>query len=125
MNSSPRICVVGSSNIDLFFRAPRLPKPGETLAGSDWRLGYGGKGANQAVMAARLGAQVTMVSCIGQEVFGEGVLKNFKAEGVDTTYVCINAHHPTGLASIVVDDAARNCILLVPGANQHLTPQNV
>jgi len=125
MNSPPRICVVGSSNIDLFFRAPRLPKTGETLAGSDWRLGYGGKGANQAVMAARLGAQVSMVSCIGQEVFGEGVLKNFKAEGVDTTYVCINAHHPTGLASIVVDDAARNCILLVPGANQHLTPQNV
>src|SRR5947209_2242906 len=112
MVSPPRICVVGSSNIDLFFRTPRLPRPGETLAGRDWQLGYGGKGANQAVMAARLGAHVSMVSSIGQDVFGEGVLRNFKAEGIDVTYVRTDAQSSTGLASIVVDDDARNCILL-------------
>jgi ribokinase len=125
MTSPARICVVGSSNIDLFFRTPRLPKPGETLAGRDWFLGYGGKGANQAVMASRLGAKVAMVSRIGNDVFGEGVLNNFHMEGIDTTYVRTDERRSTGLASIVVDDDARNCIILVPGANQDLTPQDV
>jgi ribokinase len=125
MNSPIRICVVGSSNIDLFFRTPRLPKPGETLVGRDWQMGYGGKGANQAVMAARLGAQVFMVSRVGKDVFGEGELSNFRAEGIDTTHVHVDEQRSTGLASIVVDDEAQNCILLVPGANQALTPEDV
>jgi ribokinase len=125
MVSPIRICVVGSSNIDLFFRTPRLPQPGETLVGRDWRLGYGGKGANQAVMAARLGAQVSMVSSVGKDFFGEGVLKNFRAEGIDAHHVSIDEERATGLASIVVDEEARNCILLIPGANQALTPQHV
>jgi len=125
MTSPARICVVGSSNIDLFFRTARLPKPGETLAGRDWFLGYGGKGANQAVMASRLGAKVAMVSRIGKDVFGEGVLNNFQMEGIDTTHVRTDERRSTGLASIVVDDDARNCIILVPGANQSLTCQDV
>jgi ribokinase len=125
MNSPIRICVVGSSNIDLFFRTPRLPRTGETLTGRDWQLGYGGKGANQALMAARLGAQVSMVTRVGKDVFGEGVLANFRAESIDATHVNVDEARSTGLASIVVDDEAQNCILLVPGANQALTPDDV
>src|SRR6516165_7849890 len=121
----PRICVVGSTNIDLTFRTPRLPAPGETLAGRAFHLGYGGKGANQAVMAARLGARVTMVGKVGRDVFGEGALRNYREQGIDTTHVLVDDGRPTGVASIVVDDAARNCILVVPGANLGLTPQDV
>src|SRR5262245_13810596 len=78
MADIPRICVVGSSNIDLMFRTPRLPRPGETLTGRDFHFGFGGKGANQAVMAARLGAAVTMITKIGCDVFGEGTLRNYQ-----------------------------------------------
>ncbi len=125
MSQAPSICVVGSTNIDLTFRAARLPKPGETLAGHGFQLGYGGKGSNQAVMAARLGARVTMVGKVGRDVFGEGALRNYREQGVDTAQVLTDAERPTGVASIVVDDAARNCILVVPGANLALTPQDV
>ncbi len=121
----PHICVVGSTNVDLTFRAARLPAPGETLTGHGFHLGHGGKGANQAVMAARLGARATMVGKVGRDVFGDGALRNFRDHGVDTTYVLADAARPTGVASIVVDDAARNCILVVPGANAALTPQDV
>src|SRR5690348_14413406 len=121
----PHVCVVGSTNIDLTFRAARLPKPGETLAGHGFQLGHGGKGSNQAVMAARLGARVSMVGKVGRDVFGEGALRNFREQGVDTTHVLTDPERPTGVASIVVDDAARNCILVVPGANLALTPQDV
>jgi ribokinase len=125
MSQHPSICVVGSTNIDLTFRAVRLPKPGETLAGHGFQLGHGGKGSNQAVMAARLGARVTMVGKVGRDVFGEGALRNYREQGVDTTHVLTDPERPTGVASIVVDDAARNCILVVPGANLGLTPQDV
>jgi ribokinase len=125
MSQPPRVCVVGSTNIDLTFRAARLPRPGETLAGHGFQLGHGGKGANQAVMAARLGAQVTMVGKVGRDVFGEGALRNYREQGIDTTHVLTDPERPTGVASIVVDDAARNCILVVPGANLGLTPQDV
>src|SRR5436305_14024181 len=113
MASEPaRVCVVGSSNLDLIFRTPRLPRPGETLAGHAFRLDFGGKGANQAVMAARLGARVTMISRVGRDGFGEQILANYRREGVDVTHVCADEGRPTGVASIAVDDAARNCILL-------------
>jgi ribokinase len=125
MSQHPSICVVGSTNIDLTFRAARLPRPGETLAGHGFQLGHGGKGSNQAVMAARLGARVTMVGKVGRDVFGEGALRNFREQGIDTTHVLADPERPTGVASIVVDDAARNCILVVPGANLGLTPQDV
>jgi len=125
MPNHPHICVVGSTNIDLTFRTVRLPKPGETLAGHGFQLGYGGKGANQAVMAARLGAHVTMIGKVGRDVFGEGALRNYREQGIDTTHVLIDGERPTGVASIVVDDAARNCILVVPGANLGLTPEDV
>jgi ribokinase len=121
----PVICVVGSSNIDLTFRAARLPRPGETLPGHGFQLGFGGKGANQAVMAARLGAQVRMVSRVGRDVFGEQTLAHYRAEGIDTSHVRADAERPTGVASIVVDDEARNCILVVAGANGALSPADV
>src|SRR5262245_55570404 len=124
-NGQARICVVGSSNIDLTFRAPRLPRPGETLAGRSCQLGFGGKGANQAVMAARLGAQVTMVTKVGRDVFGEQTLRNYRDQGIDTTHISIDAQRPTGTAVIVVDDDARNCIVVVPGANFGLSPDDV
>jgi ribokinase len=121
----PHVCVVGSTNVDLFFLTARLPRPGETLAGRAFHLGYGGKGANQAVMAARLGARVSMVGRVGRDVFGEGALRNYQQEQVETVHVGIDAERPTGVASIVVDDAAENCILVVAGANEGLTPSEV
>jgi ribokinase len=120
-----RICVVGSANIDLTFRTARLPAPGETLTGHGFQLGFGGKGANQAVMAARLGARVTMIGTVGRDVFGEQTLANLQAEGIDTRCVHAVAGQPTGVASIVVNDAAQNCIIVVPGANAHLTPADI
>ncbi|HEY7422661.1 MAG TPA: ribokinase [Gemmataceae bacterium] len=121
----PRVCVVGSSNIDLTFRTARLPNPGETLAGQTFQLGFGGKGANQAVMAARLGASVAMVSRVGRDLFGEQTLHNYQQHGIDTAHVLRDAGRPTGVASIVVDDAAQNCILVVAGANAGLSPADV
>jgi len=121
----PRVCVVGSSNLDLTFRTPRLPKPGETLAGTHFHFGYGGKGGNQAVMAARLGAQVSLVGRVGRDPFGDQLLRNYANEGIDTTYVQHDADAPTGTAAIIVDDKAQNCIIVVPGANQKLSPDDI
>jgi ribokinase len=111
--------------MDLTVRAPRLPRPGETLAGHGFHMGFGGKGANQAVMAARLGAQVRMVTRLGRDLFGEQTLRNYRDEGIDTTYVSLDDALPSGVAAIVVDDAARNCIVVVPGSNGALTPDDV
>lgn len=121
----PHICVVGSSNTDLFFRTTRLPRPGETLLGKSFHTGFGGKGANQAVMAARLGARVTMIGRVGRDVFGDDTLRNYRAEGIDTTFVTTDDERPTGVASIVVGDQAENCILVVAGANLGLTPEHI
>jgi ribokinase len=123
--SPPRICVVGSSNMDLTVRAPRLPRPGETLAGSAFQLGFGGKGANQAVMAARLGASVRVVTKVGGDMFGQQTVRNYSEQGIDTRYVLVDQHGPSGVASIIVDDTAQNCIVVVPGANGKLSPADV
>jgi ribokinase len=120
-----RICVVGSSNIDLTFRTSRLPRSGETLAGQAFQLGFGGKGANQAVMASRLGSRVAMIARVGNDVFGEQTLHNFQQHGIDTTHVLRDAERPTGTAAILVEDSGQNCILIVPGANAALTPEDV
>jgi ribokinase len=125
MRRAPRICVVGSTNIDLTFRTQRLPVAGETLAGQSFHLGHGGKGANQAVMAARLGAEAAFVSRVGRDAFGELALANLRAQGIDTGFVGLDGRRATGVASILVDDQARNCILVVPGANLGLSTQEV
>ncbi len=122
---SPTIAVVGSINVDLVARVPRIPAPGETLLGSDLVTTFGGKGANQAVMAARLGAHVHMVGRIGADSFGADVLANFAREGVDTTYAG-KADRPTGVALIsVAEDTGQNTIVVTPGANAAVTPEVV
>jgi ribokinase len=125
MTQAPRICVVGSSNIDLLSRVPRLPKLGETLIGNSFHLGYGGKGANQAVMAAKLGAQVTMVTKLGRDVFGEGTLQNYRAQGIQDRYILFDDALFSGVAPIFVDESGRNFIVIIPGANLGLSPTDV
>jgi ribokinase len=120
-----RICVVGSANVGLTFRTPRLPRPGETLAGRSFHLGMGGKGANQAVAAARLGAKVSLVARVGTDTFGMEALRRYQAEGIDASFVRQDRDRPTGTAAIVVDDEAENCIIVVSGANAGLTPDDV
>jgi ribokinase len=116
-----RVCVVGAANIDLTSYVPRLPRVGETLHGTSFRMGYGGKGANQAVMAAKLGAEVTIVCKLGRDVFGEGTLENFRAAGVDTAHVSFTEDAFSGVAPIAVDPDGRNAIIIVTGANDLLS----
>ena len=125
MPNQPRICVVGSCMIDLISRVPRLPALGETLVGHSFHLGYGGKGANQATAAAKLGARVSMVARVGHDVFGQGTLDNFRSLGIGTTHVLQDADRFSGVAPIFVDDRAENVIVIVPGANYGLTPEDV
>jgi ribokinase len=122
---APEVVVVGSSNMDLIAYAPRLPAPGETLMGARFQTGYGGKGANQAVAAARLGASVAMVARVGGDVFGADMLANFAAQGIDVSHVLRTDGVSSGVAPIAVDDAGRNAIIVVPGANALLTPADV
>jgi ribokinase len=120
------ICMVGSAMTDLVARVPRLPGPGETLIGSSFAIGFGGKGSNQAVMAARLGASVTVVAKLGKDVFGENYLQNYKAQGIDTTYVMFDETRFSGVAPITVDDnTGQNSIVIVPGANDSLSAADV
>jgi ribokinase len=116
-----RVSVVGAANIDLISYVPRLPRVGETLHGSSFQMGYGGKGANQAVMAAKLGAEVTMVCKLGRDIFGEGTLENFRSLGVDTTHVSFTDEAFSGVAPIAVDPDGRNSIIIVTGANDLLS----
>jgi ribokinase len=121
----PRICVIGASNLDLISYVPRLPGVGETLHGSRFHMGFGGKGANQAVMAARLGAEVAMITKLGKDVFGEDTLKNFQAEGVDCRHVHFTDQAFSGVAPIAVDPEGHNSIIIVTGANDLLTAAEV
>lgn len=125
MKSTPRICVVGSANIDLTFRTPRFPQPGETLTGHALHQGMGGKGANQAVAAARLGADVTFIACVGNDAFGKAAIGAYLADGIQTSFIRQVADQPTGTAAILVDDDAENCIIVVPGANAKLNSLDV
>ncbi len=118
--------MVGSAMTDLVARVPRVPGPGETLIGSSFAIGFGGKGSNQAVMAARLGAKVTVVAKLGKDVFGENYLQNYKAQGIDTSYVMFDDIRFSGVAPITVDDnTGQNSIVIVPGANDSLSPADV
>ena len=119
------ICVVGAANIDLISYVPHLPRMGETLHGTGFRMGYGGKGANQAVMAAKLGAEVSMVAKLGQDVFGEGTLANFREWNVDTANVSFTHEAFSGVAPIAVDPDGRNVIIIVTGANDLLSVEDV
>ena len=119
------ICMVGSAMTDLTLRTPRLPKPGETLLGSSFTEGFGGKGANQAVMASRVGARVGVVLKLGRDAFGDRTLEHYQNEGLDTSFVG-RADGPTGVALITVaEDTGENTIALAPGANDTLSPDDV
>ncbi|MCQ0971097.1 ribokinase [Paracoccus sp. TK19116] len=120
-----RIGVVGSNNVDLITYIERMPKPGETLEAPDFAMGFGGKGANQAVAAARLGAQVSMVTRIGDDLFGPQQMQNFRENGIDTTHVLVAAGKPSGVAPIMVRPDGENSILIVQGANAALSPADV
>jgi ribokinase len=121
----PKICVVGACNLDLISYVPRLPTMGETLHGTRFHMGFGGKGANQAVMAAKLGGDVVMVTKLGQDVFGENTLKNFESWGVNTQHVHFTDQAFSGVAPIAVDPEGHNSIIIVTGANDLLTDKEI
>jgi ribokinase len=120
-----RLTVVGSLNMDLVIRSPRIPLPGETIIGGPYRNVPGGKGANQAVAAARLGAQVAMVGRVGSDAFGDQLLENLAADGIDHAFVLRDRKVATGVALIVVDDAGQNSIVVAAGANMRLSPGDI
>jgi len=125
MAKRPRIGVVGSSNVDLVTYVDRMPVWGETIAAPRFEMSHGGKGANQAVAAAKLGAAVVMVSKVGDDMLGDGVFQNFERTGVDARHVERVNGQSTGTATILVDKSGDNCILIVKGANGDLTPEDV
>ena len=120
-----RIAVIGSNNVDLVTNVPRMPGPGETLAGAHFATGFGGKGANQAVAAARLGSQVTMVTRVGEDSFGREVLQNLGSHGIDLAHARVSRGTANGVASIFVDPSGENVIVIVAGANGTLSPADV
>ena len=119
------IAVVGSLNMDLIIRSPRIPRPGETILGGELHTVPGGKGANQAVAAARLGARVSMIGRVGQDAFAAPLLDNLIADDIDHSFVLQDAKSATGVALIVVDDNGENSIVVSSGANMRLSPVHV
>lgn len=122
---SPEVVVVGSANVDLVVPVEALPRPGQTVLGGDHLRAPGGKGANQAVAAARLGRTVAMVGRVGDDDLGAQLLAELASAGVDTTHLDVVPAVPTGIALIVVDTAGENTIAVSPGANARLTPDDV
>jgi len=122
---TPRITIVGSINIDLVLRTPRMPLLGETISGSGFRQVGGGKGANQAVAAARQGAEVHFVGAVGGDAFGQSALAELRANGVDTSRILVAPDVATGVAGIFVDAEGANSIVLAPGANEALSVAQV
>ncbi|HWL82655.1 MAG TPA: ribokinase [Roseomonas sp.] len=120
-----RIGVVGSNMVDLITYIDRMPAAGETLAAPAFAMGHGGKGANQAVAAAKLGGEVVMVSRVGDDLFGGGTIRNFEALGIDARHVRAVPGTQSGVAPIFVDPAGENRILIVKGANERLLPADV
>jgi ribokinase len=121
----PRIAVVGSNMTDLVTYITRMPARGETLEAPRFEIGPGGKGANQAVAAARLGSEVLMVSMVGDDVFGHNTLANFTAQGIDARHVGVAPGVSSGVAPIFVEPSGENSILIIKGANNLLTPERV
>src|SRR5208337_4865708 len=121
----PRIAVVGSANIDLTTFTNQFPKPGETIFGEKFDLGFGGKGANQAVAARLCGAEVFMVARVGSDLFGPATIENFRRQGIDATHVKQVEGLSSGVAPIFVEANGQNRILVVKGANDALKPADV
>ena len=125
MAKRPRIAVIGSANIDLTTFTNQFPKPGETIFGQKFDLGFGGKGANQAVAARICGAEVFMVARVGSDLFGPATIENFRKQGIDTTHVKQVEGLSSGVAPIFVEPNGQNRILVVKGANDALKPADV
>jgi len=117
----PRVCVIGSANVDYAVSLPRLPNPGETVSGGTLLANLGGKGANQAVAARRLGGDVRMIGCVGNDADGHRIRESLGAAAIDVSGLCISTEAPTGTALIMVDPRGRNQIAVAPGANHRLT----
>lgn len=122
---SSSIIVIGSSNMDLIMQVARLPRPGETVTGGVFSRAFGGKGANQAVGAARAGGTVGFISCLGDDAFAADMLANFQRDGIDTRFVFQEENIATGTALITVDSQGENCITVAPGANHRLLPRHL
>ncbi|WP_212995084.1 ribokinase [Elizabethkingia argenteiflava] len=120
-----KIIVLGSCNTDMLVHTHRLPAPGETIMGGDFIMTPGGKGANQAVAASRLGGEVTFITKIGNDIFGRQSLEVFKRENINTNFIFSDAEHPSGVALITVDKDAENCIVVAPGANKTLSKEDI
>ncbi|HNQ87196.1 MAG TPA: ribokinase [Verrucomicrobiota bacterium] len=121
----PRILVVGSANTDMIVRVDRIPRPGETVLGGAFSVAAGGKGANQAVGAARAGGAVTFVGCVGRDEFGGRALEGWTRLGIDVRHVRRDAKAPSGVALILVAESGENAIAVAGGANGRLTPADV
>ena len=122
---TPRIVVVGSSNTDMVVKGQRLPGPGETVTGGTFVMAPGGKGANQAVAAARLGAEVSFVARVGQDMFGDQAVEGYRKEGILTDLIVRDPQNHTGVALIMVDQRGENLISVASGANHALRPQDL
>lgn len=120
-----KILVVGSSNIDMVAQVDHLPAPGETVGNARFIQANGGKGANQAVAAARLGGDVTFITSLGNDLFAKALIEDFKNENIVTDYILIDPNLPTGTALILVSSNAENCIAVAPGANFALLPSGI
>src|SRR6202046_255724 len=125
MPARPRVAVVGSANIDVTTFSDRFPKPGETIFGQKFDLGFGGKGANQAVAARLCGADVFMMARVGDDLFGPATIENFRKLGIDTAHVKQVEGASSGVAPIFVEPSGQNRILVVKGANDALKPADV
>ena len=123
--NTKKIFVIGSSNTDMVVKTSRIPRPGETVIGGTFMMIPGGKGANQAVAAARLGGNVTFVARTGNDMFGDRSMFNYKEAGIDTRYIFRDKEQPSGVALICVDDHAENSIVVSPGANGALSVQDI
>ena len=121
----PRIVVVGSANTDLLFMSASMPRGGETIFGTGFDMGFGGKGANQAVAASLCGAEVEMVAAVGNDMFGSATINNFNSQGVKTSAVRVIPGAATGAALIFVEPNGENRIIVVKGANDQLAPSDV
>ena len=111
--------------MDMVVRTPHIPLPGETVLGSDFRTFPGGKGANQAVAAARQGARVTFIGRVGRDDFGQQLVEKLKSEGIDTNHISVDDASPSGIASITLDENGENCIVVAPGANYTITVNHI
>ena len=119
------ITVIGSSNTDLIMQVDKIPGPGETLLGNQFSIAAGGKGANQAVSAARAGGNVTFIACIGKDIFGDNAVEGFKKENINTSFIQRKNDTPSGIALIFVDSKGENSIGVAPGSNFKLEPKNI